>query len=143
MKKFGIQIDWFIFSIRILVSFIFSIAIMGLILSITKVEFPDVNFIQNYSIEWLIFIGFVIILLVDRFSKIKWVDRKLEEYKNSADRSQIKIGLNKLIDQSYGIAIALFIASVFYGCAFPNDNDGSDSSDDGPPSLSVSGSMDA
>lgn len=143
MKKFGIKIDWLIFSIRALVSLIIGISILILVFSVTKIEFPDVYFVKNFSIEWAILTGVIFLFLSIGFLNSKWVDRKLEEYKNSADRSQTKIKLNKLIDQSYGIAIAFFIAAIFYGCAFPNDNDDSHSSDDGPPSISASGSMDA
>lgn len=131
MNKFGIKIDWFIFTIRLLVVAIFAIVIMGLILNITKVEFPDVKFVQNYSIEKSIFLGSAIIIFLYLFSKSKWVNRKLGEYKNSADRSQIKIRLMRLVDQSYGVVIAIFIASLFYGCVFPNDKDGLSEEDNG------------
>lgn len=119
MQKWGIKIDWFVFAIRTIAAFVIFTAILGLIFSVTKVEFPDVYFVKNYSIAWLAFYFLILIILIGKFLSTKFVDRKLQEYKDSADRSGTVIMLNRLVDQSAGIYVALTVASLCYSIAFP------------------------
>lgn len=112
-------------------AFMIGVAILALIFSVTKIEFKDAYFVENYSIAWIIFGAFVIIILAKWFSETKFVDRKLNEYKNSGDRSGIIKKLNRLLIQSSGIFVAIGVAAFCYGFAFPNDREESGSSVDG------------